>query len=49
MQAIMEERINLFRNLLPPGEKVKFEGPEPPLVLEPPIPEKTRLDDIVKI
>jgi hypothetical protein len=45
----MEERLNLFRNLLPPGEEVKFEGPEPPVKVRPPTPQKTRLDDIVKV
>ena len=45
----MAERLNLFKNLLPPGEKVKFEGPEPPIPVNHVVPEKTRLDDIVKV
>ncbi len=49
MQALMEERINLFKHLLPPGENVKFEGPKPPVKEKIPIPEKTRLDDIVRV
>ena len=38
MQALMEERINLFKHLLPPGETVKFEGPKPPINEKIPIP-----------
>lgn len=49
MKALMEERINLFKHLLPPGDTVKFEGPEVPIKEKIPIPEKTRLDDIVKV
>lgn len=49
MQALMQERINLFKYLLPPGEKVMFEGPEAPVKKIVPIPEKTRLDDIVGV
>ncbi len=49
MQALMQERVNLFKYLLPPGEKVIFEGPEAPVKEVIQIPEKTRLDDIVGI
>lgn len=38
MQALMQERVNLFKHLLPPGETVKFEGPETPVKEVIPIP-----------